>query len=238
MPTCTFCGSANSPDATHCSLCAQELLREPVSDQLDPTIGARISRYGNSENTPDRTAASSNWTGDDAGAPPPGWGTVGSSSWGTQRQVARRTYEQPKKRKKSRASRSNPFAYFRLAVILVVVAALIILGATSQIGKTTLNIALITQTDKAVVGTFEVLDEDHNVIGSTEIRDPGSKCGSGRLSNFKVRTKSVSQYYFRYQDAVAGPLDSSTIKAAQHNITINDSSRGIEATVDRPRTCI
>lgn len=46
MPTCTFCGSVNSTEASRCTLCDQVLVKETGPSKADQATGARISRYG------------------------------------------------------------------------------------------------------------------------------------------------------------------------------------------------
>lgn len=237
MPTCTFCGSANSTEASRCTLCDQVLVKETGPSKTDQAIGARTSRYGEEE-APSQSGPPPGWGTELPDAPPPGWGTTGSSSWGARAPVARRNYDDSKKKRKRRGSASGIVGLLRVAVIVVVVGVLIFFGAKSQLGGSSLSIAMVTSADIPVTGTFEVLDENENVIGSTQIKDVGSKCGSGRLSNFKVKAKGATQYYFRYNGVTAGPLEGSAVKAAGHNVTINETTRGLVATTDRPRSCL
>lgn len=242
MPTCTFCGSANSPEASRCTLCDQVLVKESGPSKSEQAMGARTSRYGGEQGTDAQTGPPPGWgTEAPEEAPPPGWGTAGSSSWGARAPVARRNYDDAKSKKRKRkgaASASGILGNLRVIVIVAVVGVLVFLGAKAQMGGTSMSISLVTSSDTAVSGTFEVLDENENVIGSTEIKDSGSKCGAGRLSSFKVKAKGATEYYFRYQDSLAGPLDGKIVKAADNNVTINETTKGLVATTDRPRSCL
>lgn len=237
MPTCTFCGSANSSEASRCTLCDQVLVKETGPSKADQAKGARISRYGEEPGS-DQSGPPPGWGTEPVDAPPPGWGTAGSSSYGARAPVARRNYDAAKKKRKGGASVRGVLSNLRFLAIIIVVVVLIFLGAKSQLGGNSLSIAMVTSSDAPITGTFEVLDESENIVGSTEINDTGSKCGSGRLANFKVKIKGGKAYYFRYNGVTAGPLESSAVKAADHNVTINDTTRGLEATTDRPRSCL
>lgn len=237
MSTCTFCGSVNPPDASRCTLCDQVLVNETSSNKGDQATGFRVSRYGENSNS-DQSRPPPGWGTEPIETPPPGWGTADSSSWGGRAPVARRDYGDRKKKQKRRSSATGIIGVFRLALILIVIGVLLFLGVKFQLGGSSLNIALLTASETAVTGTFEVLDENETVIGSTEIDDAGSMCRGGRFSNFKVKIKDAQQYYFRYNGDVAGPIDNSAIKAANYNVTINETAKGLIATVDRPRSCL
>lgn len=240
MPTCTFCGSVNSTEASRCTLCDQVLVKETGPSKADQATGARISRYGE-DSASDQSRPPPGWGTEPIEAPPPGWGTADSSSWGGRAPVARRNYDTPTKKKKKgskKGSASKIVGIVRLTVVVIVLGVLVVIGAKSQLGGNSLNIALVTSSETPVSGTFEVLDENENVVGSTEIDDAGSMCRGGRLSHFKVKIKNAQQYYFRYNGGVAGPLDSSVVKSANHNITINETTKGPVATTDRPRSCL
>ncbi|RIK10781.1 MAG: hypothetical protein DCC49_02325 [Acidobacteria bacterium] len=214
------------------------LVKETGPSKADQATGARTSRYGGAT-TSDDSRPPPGWGPAEPEAPPPGWGTADSSSYGTRAPVARRNYDAPKKKKrKGGASAGAILGNLRVLAIVIVVGVLIFLGAKSQFGGESLSVALVTGSDVAVTGTFEVLDESENVIGSTEIGDAGSKCGSGRLSNFKVKAKGAKEYYFRYNGVTAGPLDAAAVKANDRNVTINETTRGLVATTDRPRACL
>lgn len=237
MATCTFCGSANAPEASRCTLCDQVLVRETGPSKADQATGARVSRYGE-DSAADPSRPPPGWGTEPVDAPPPGWGTAGSSSYGARAPVARRNYDGAKNKRKRGGSAAGLIGIIRVVVIVVVLGALVFFGAKSQLGGNSLSIAMVTSSDAPIAGTFEVLDEGENVVGSTEINDTGSKCGSGRLANFKVKVKGGKEYYFRYNGVMAGPLDVSEIKSADHNVTINETTRGLVATTDRPRSCL
>lgn len=242
MPVCVFCGSTSAHGAARCSVCNQPIVTS--SDTADRDRNAAPPTVPISQ-----PPTGQGWSGstEEVEAPPPGWGTLGSSTWGSQSVTTRRSYDE-KGAKGGRSGKqlrqkgpgknaSALLANARLALILVVIAVAIFLGAKYQLGGETMHIALATNTDVDFSGTVVILDDTGKELATKQVSDPGSRCPWGRLVEFTMRTPKKAVYVFAVNGIESRPLEAKTLASAKNAVTLNYGP-GVEATTQRPRNCL
>lgn len=228
MPTCNYCGQANTAEAQICVLCGQQLPKVEGADlsKFESTSDDQRSRYETSDAP---TGPPPGWGPASGGdAPPPGWGPASSSSWGA---TAPRVGPVVTKKSKNTKTAKDALAYVKILAVVLVLGIAGYFLLTVQLANTTLTVNVEDVGSESAAGELVILGADGTTLAKKTITDKGDDCGWGRFYQFKIKVKKSASYSVEYKGGTAGPVE------PKNGVLTVTTSPGMRVSSDTPRTC-